>query len=102
MPASRRRSGELWVLLVPTLLFLPVAAMFGMSSVDVRIAQHLFFDPAAIDFPARHAVWSNAILHTGGRLLIWSIGLVCLLLCALGYRGASRSSPRFPRLHAAR
>ena len=93
-----------WIplLVVPTLLFLPVAAVFALSSLDVRVAQSLAFDPTVGDFVARHAFWANGVLHDGGRILIWAIGLACLGLSAAGYLRDSRGAPRFPRLHAVR
>jgi membrane-associated PAP2 superfamily phosphatase len=103
MTDDRSRDRSAWLfLVVPTLVFLPVAAVFGVWSLDVRIAQHLAFDPVAHQFVARHAFWANSLLHTDGRLLIWATGLACLLLSALGSVRGSSGSPRFPRLHAAR
>ena len=73
-----------------------------MWSLDIRIAQRFVFDPIAGDFIARHAFWANGLLHTGGRMLIWTVALACLTLAVAGYLPGSRGTYRFPRLHIAR
>lgn len=66
---------------MPLVLFMLLATVLGTTSIDVRIAQTLFFDAAHGRWVGADSWWINEFLHTGGRWAIRAIVLAGVGLC---------------------
>lgn len=66
---------------MPLALFMLFATVLGTTSIDVRIAQTLFFDAAPGRWIGAGNWWINEFLHTGGRWAIRAIVLAGVGLC---------------------
>jgi membrane-associated PAP2 superfamily phosphatase len=64
--------------LLPALAFVATAAVFGFTDLDRLIAHAWAFDDALGRFPARGTWWANALLHTGGKYMVWCFGLAAI------------------------
>ena len=91
LPATRR-ADLAWAVALSA-----AALAFTLADVDRRLAWAWAYDPVSGSFPARTAFWATSVMHTGGRMLVWAVGLV-----PLGCLVASVWSLRFPRLAASR
>lgn len=68
------RSFWFWHAVVPSLLFFELAMMFEVSYLDVGLASY-YFNFVDERWRCYTCWWSNALLHTGGRLLTGSVWL---------------------------
>ncbi len=76
---------------IPLLVFVVLAALIPLTSLDSTLARALFYDGAR--WIGAGSWWTNQFLHEGGR---WAMRLV--VIGALVVAGAGKLSPRFAYL----
>lgn len=69
----------------PLVAFMATTAVLGVTSLDLVLARHLFFDAGAGQWRAGQAWWANGLLHTGGRWLIRLIAAGALVVWLRGW-----------------
>jgi membrane-associated PAP2 superfamily phosphatase len=76
-------------LLLPLVVFTPLASVLAVTDLDRRISWSWAYDAASDGFPARNAWWAERLLHIYGRDFVWLVALVCiaLLLASLRFPG---------------
>lgn len=58
---------------LPLAIFLPLALILGFTRFDYTLAHALFFDAPTLSFIGSESIWTNEVLHTGGR---WAVRIL--------------------------
>lgn len=83
---ARTGTAGFWLFhaLIPFLVFILLAVLFGLTDVDL-IVSDIFYDFRTASWPARNAWWAEHLIHRGGRKLILGIAIGSLALWGLSF-----------------
>jgi membrane-associated PAP2 superfamily phosphatase len=86
----------LWHAWIPFAAFAALAILLSTTDLDLRIADHFFYDFEAARWVGKDTWWARNVLHTGGRNVMRAAGIFGLL--ALGASYVAPLARRWPAL----
>jgi membrane-associated PAP2 superfamily phosphatase len=78
---GRFRRTHLWY---PAAAWLAAMALFALTGLDRRLGAAAFFDESSGRWLGAETWWAEALIHKGGSLLVWTIGLAALAVVVGG------------------